>query len=46
MIAQSGNSIREITEFSKDELEENMPSESFPNYLDSWFRRKKEKGND
>lgn len=46
MIAQSGNSIREITEFSKDELEENMPSENFPNYLDSWFRRKKEKGND
>lgn len=46
MVAQSGNSIQEIAEFSKDELEENTPPENFPNYLDSWFRRKKEKKDD
>ncbi|HPT62807.1 MAG TPA: flagellar biosynthetic protein FliO [Candidatus Atribacteria bacterium] len=43
MIAQSGNAIREITEFSKDELEENASFEGFSGYLDSWFGRKKEK---
>ena len=43
MIAQSGNTVREITEFSKDELEENASFEGFSGYLDSWFGRKKGK---
>lgn len=43
VVAQSGNTIQEITEFSKDELEENESFEGFSGYLDSWFGRKKDK---
>ncbi|HXL01975.1 MAG TPA: flagellar biosynthetic protein FliO [Candidatus Atribacteria bacterium] len=43
VIAQSGNTIQEITELSKDELEENASFDGFSGYLDSWFGRKKDK---
>ena len=43
VIAQSGNTIQEITELSKNELEENASFDGFSGYLDSWFGRKKDK---
>ncbi len=39
VVAQSGNSVREIAELSKDDLVEN-PTPGFSNYLDHLFRRK------
>ncbi|HSV32218.1 MAG TPA: flagellar biosynthetic protein FliO [Atribacteraceae bacterium] len=43
LIGQSGNAMREIAEFAADELIELERKEPFTSYLDSWFKRKKER---
>ncbi len=40
MVAQSGNTVREVTEFHQEDLVENPSSQGFSSYLDVLFRRK------
>jgi len=40
MVVQSGNTVREVTEFHEEDLVENPSSQGFSSYLDILFRRK------